>query len=431
MADTAHKDSQYMEEHHDSESELTAKVDRLARYVRDASHMIAFTGAGISTSAGIPDFRGPDGKWTCQAQGRIGPQGKSTLCALPTPTHMSLVALQQHGILKHLVSQNCDGLHRRSGFPTAALSELHGNGNVEECEDCGQQYYRDAKCRRAGGRGRDHATGRRCVREGCGGRLLEWTIDFGQDLPMAPLEAAQHHASRADLCLAMGSSLTVTPAAGIPEAVGRRRKDRLVIVNLQETPLTGVADFQIFARTDVVMQMLMQRLGLAVPPFKLRRRVELSATPQAPQASGAAPGATLDVRARGVDLEDPSLPVSILRSVVATSDAVAHAPRLQAEDDGAGAHTMRLPASDAPQKQLTLSFPGHYSEPPVTVPVAPLLAAGRVCLDLEYDPAVGAWAMTRCDEGAAGDAAVVQASRPRDNRFGVSHREYVNQGKKK
>ena len=68
----------------------------------------------------------------------------------------------------------------------------------------------------------------------------------------------------------------------------------------------------------------------------------------------------------------------------------------------------------------------------MTVPVAPLLAAGRVCLDLEYDPAVGVWAMTRCDEGATGDAAVVhEASRPRDNRFGMSHREYVNHGKKK
>ena len=208
MAHTAHTDAETLRERYDSEANLSAKVDLLAKYVLGAKHFVAYTGAGVSTSAGLPDFRGPDGVWTRAAQGRERPQGTSPLCALPTPTHMALVALQQHGTLKHLVSTNCDGLHRRSGFPSAALSELHGCGNVEECEDCGQQYYRDMKCRRAS-KGRDHATGRRCSRDDCKGRLLEWTIDFGQSLPEAPLESAFDHASRADLCLALGSSLTV------------------------------------------------------------------------------------------------------------------------------------------------------------------------------------------------------------------------------
>ena len=88
------------------------------------------------------------------------------------------------------------------------ISELHGNSNIEECESCGQQYFRDMACHRQNS-SRDHGTGRGCVREGCGGRLLEYTIDFGQQLPRVPLKTAYKQARKSDLCLALGSSLTV------------------------------------------------------------------------------------------------------------------------------------------------------------------------------------------------------------------------------
>ena len=89
----------------------------LANQIKNGKHFIAFTGAGVSTSAGIPDFRGPEGAWTARAQGRqLDFKATTTLQAIPTPTHMALVELQNRGLLKYLVSQNCDGLHRRSGI---------------------------------------------------------------------------------------------------------------------------------------------------------------------------------------------------------------------------------------------------------------------------------------------------------------------------
>ncbi len=96
---------------------LDLKARQLANLIRQSKHFIVFTGAGISTSAGIPDFRGPEGAWTLQAQGRQRTTAAvSTLQAMPTLTHMALVELQNRGSMAYLVSQNCDGLHRRSGI---------------------------------------------------------------------------------------------------------------------------------------------------------------------------------------------------------------------------------------------------------------------------------------------------------------------------
>jgi len=101
----------------EASDDLGLKAKQLADLIRQSKHFIVFTGAGISTSAGIPDFRGPEGAWTLQAQGRQRTTAAvSTLQAIPTATHMALVELQNQGLMKYLVSQNCDGLHRRSGI---------------------------------------------------------------------------------------------------------------------------------------------------------------------------------------------------------------------------------------------------------------------------------------------------------------------------
>lgn len=129
--------------------------------IRKSNHFISFTGAGISTSTGIPDFRsgkdtvlptGP-GAWEKKALG-LNTQPKlytPTTKAKPSLTHMSLVTLQQYGVLKYLVSQNTDGLHLRSGFPTDFLSELHGNINLEKCGGCDAKFLRDYRTRSAKG----------------------------------------------------------------------------------------------------------------------------------------------------------------------------------------------------------------------------------------------------------------------------------------
>merc|ERR1719428_2022393 len=165
---------------------LQRKLRELEQLVRGSKHIVVFTGAGISTSAGIPDFRGPTGVWTRKAQGLSPIAGTSTVKALPTKTHMGIVELHRRGILRYVISQNCDGLHRRSGLPASAISELHGNSNIEICESCGRRFFRDFKAVRRT-RTFDHFTGRFCS---CDGRLLESTIDFGQHLPRVPLEKA-------------------------------------------------------------------------------------------------------------------------------------------------------------------------------------------------------------------------------------------------
>ncbi|KAG7145215.1 NAD-dependent protein deacetylase SRT1 like [Verticillium longisporum] len=164
---------------------IDRKAETLVGHIRKAKHIIAFTGAGVSTSAGIPDFRGPDGAWTLRAQGRER-TGKTTntLQAIPTHTHMALVELQNQGILKYLVSQNCDGLHRRSGILPDRISELHGNSNLEYCRDCGKEYLRDFRAVSTYEKSiRDHRTGRRCA--SCHGVLLDTIINFGETLSAA------------------------------------------------------------------------------------------------------------------------------------------------------------------------------------------------------------------------------------------------------
>jgi len=132
-----------LQEHHDTAEVLDAKVNEIAGLIRQARHLIVFTGAGISTSAKIPDFRGPEGVWTRQAQGRPSPASIPLSAAVPTLTHMALVGLAERGIVKHVVSQNVDGLHRRSGLRAALLSELHGNCYLETCWQCKKEFLRD------------------------------------------------------------------------------------------------------------------------------------------------------------------------------------------------------------------------------------------------------------------------------------------------
>ena len=115
MANTASKIAEV--EHQEAPAAVDKKAQALADRIRTSKHLVVFTGAGVSTSAGIADFRGPEGAWTLMAQGREHDlRSVDTLQAIPTPTHMALVELQNRGLLKYLISQNCDGLHRRSGI---------------------------------------------------------------------------------------------------------------------------------------------------------------------------------------------------------------------------------------------------------------------------------------------------------------------------
>jgi len=223
MAYTAHKDPEQLKERYDSEEELYKKATELVKLIKKSKYFIIFTGAGVSTSAGIPDFRGPEGVWTLQATGGKRTQSTTpTLKALPTLTHMSIVELQKHNICKYLVSQNCDGLHRRSGVAPTHISELHGNSNIEQCVNCGKEYLRDFDASASYQCSvHDHRTGRTCVL--CGGILVDSIINFGEMLPQDSIQEAFEKAQIADLCLVLGSSLTVSPACDIPKTVGEKK----------------------------------------------------------------------------------------------------------------------------------------------------------------------------------------------------------------
>lgn len=418
MASTAHNDPEMMEERSDSAEVVAEKVAKLAEMIRKSNHFVAFTGAGISTSAGIPDFRGPNGKWTRQAQGLAPVTGVTAVKALPTATHMSLVELQKQGKLKYVISQNCDGLHRQSGLPAAAISELHGNGKMEICEDCGERYFRDFKCDRMEKRF-DHFTGRFCR---CKGRLLNSTIDFGQNLEPGPIEMATEQSAKADLHLALGSSLTVTPACDMPKMTAKKRDGALVICNRQKTPLTDLAAFQIYADTDTVMKMVMEHLGMEVPPFRLTRRILVGLKRN---------GTKSQVFARAVDVHDPSLEIGILRVVDWDNSGVPHAATEETEALVAakhGAHYRDIAGLDLKNLKLTLHFVGNYQEPPLELSVGPdFCSVHAMDFMVEFDPRQQSW--TQLGQTPVKDTTCLEPlPRKHDNRYGRDHREYCING---
>ena len=134
------------------------------------------------------------------------------------------------GFVKHLVSTNCDGLHRRSGVSEDDISELHGNCYLEICEKCKTEYLRDFMVRKDP---ISHKTGRMCSEKNCDGFLLGTTVAFGESLPEKELQKGIDHSSIADLALVLGTSMRVTPACELPVL---NKKGNLVIVNLQITP---------------------------------------------------------------------------------------------------------------------------------------------------------------------------------------------------
>ena len=210
----------------DTDEELEKKIDLLAKWVKESKHCVMFTGAGISTSTGIPDFRsgmntvlktGP-GVWELQAKGvsrKPGAALPNMLKAIPSLSHMAIVQMHKEGMVKFTVSQNVDGLHLRSGIPGNELAELHGNTNLEKCTTCGAKYLRDFNVRTARWV-HDHKTGRFCDNPKCHGPLVDSIINFGESLPSYELEESYRQAKKSDLIIVLGSSLRFNPAADIP-----------------------------------------------------------------------------------------------------------------------------------------------------------------------------------------------------------------------
>ena len=225
-------------------NELDSRIQTLAQWVYEAKYPVFFTGAGISTESGIPDFRGPDGVWTRRDKGLSPkPMSRSWDAIEPNSGHLAIVAFQKLGRLKFLISQNVDNLHLKSGISPDLLAELHGNRTKLRCARCGETVDRSE--------GQKHT--------GCGGELVSSVVDFGQSLPEKDLMLSYAHSRKSDLFVVVGSSLVVTPAADMPKEA-LRAGAKLVIINQGETPFDAVAHLRFHESIGEVLPGTVKRL---------------------------------------------------------------------------------------------------------------------------------------------------------------------------
>jgi len=233
--------------------DLDSAIARLADMVDEASAIVPFTGAGISTECGIPDFRSPGGIWTknrpipfdefLASQEARNESWRRRFAmqdqfgdARPGRGHRALASLYRAGKVPAVVTQNIDNLHQASGIAPEHVVELHGNTTYALCLDCSERYELPWV------RGRmDAANGCAPDCPGCGGFIKTATISFGQAMPDAAMRRAQDLAQSCDLFLAIGSSLVVWPAAGFP-LMAKRNGARLVIINREPTEFDDIAD---------------------------------------------------------------------------------------------------------------------------------------------------------------------------------------------
>jgi len=527
MAYTARSEAE-VKEFYDEPAAIKQKAKKLVELIKKSKHMMAFTGAGISTACGIADYRSGintklqtgAGKWARQAaseQGKADPSAAtkkkktSTFKAVPSPSHMALIALARAGYLKRLVSQNTDGLHRRSGFPIELLSELHGNSTLEDCATCGRVHMRDYQTRnRRGGAsiaklryvcdeikkamadtnissflttddvekmtieissamefirssreritrlnqkklmqqisgdsttvsdvanevkekrlqlektweavldsiGRKlpryhHFTGRFCAMKGCGGPLQDTIINFGESLPVETLSKAEEESTKCDLYLVLGSSCTVTPAANMPESVGKKwskekkagatePEHNLAICNIQKTPLHGVCSLPIHCKIDDLMIEVMREMKLEIPKWYLRRLLKVKVA-----------RVNNDNQRRLVlsGVETDGIVATLFKSVVLKSNGERIRKTINNKETVDGEFNFIVPlwsamdaaaADDVKENEglsVELEFMGNYEEPKLVIALNSYLddfveMDGEMVIQMSLDPVTKVW----------------------------------------
>jgi NAD-dependent SIR2 family protein deacetylase len=239
-------------------------IETVAQWLLECEHIVAFTGAGISTKSGIPDFRGPDGVWTRRDAGLPAPQWRVRPDQVkPNPSHLALVDLQQLGKLRLLITQNADNLHRESGLHSDLIAELHGNGKLMRCLRCDRLYSRQEVGWDTRRWGPGYRTQKAIIGQpacpACKGRLISAVVNFGDPLPEKELTLADHHARQCDLMLVLGSSLVVNPAASLV-GVALRYRARVVLVNEGVTPYDKAVMLRVWTGIGDVIPPAVERL---------------------------------------------------------------------------------------------------------------------------------------------------------------------------
>ncbi len=244
--------------------DLEEKIELAAKWIAENEKIVVFTGAGISTESGLPDFRGPDGVWTRRDKGLPPPKGPRDWSSVdPNRAHMAVVELQNINKLKFLISQNVDNLHLKSGIKSELLAELHGNTILMKCLKCGvkmtfEEAGWDKKKWGPGYRtSRVHKDQPSCPE--CGGRIMSSIVNFGDPLPEEDLYKSIQHSNDCDVFLVIGSSLTVTPAANMP-GYALKSGAKLIIINKQETPYDDLAHIKIEEGAGDVMSAILKKV---------------------------------------------------------------------------------------------------------------------------------------------------------------------------
>ena len=248
-------------------TDLRSGVERLGDMIAGASTIVPFTGAGISTECGIPDFRSPGGLWTRnrpipfdefvasrdardESWRRRFAMEDCFRAARPGRGHLALASLYRSGKAPGVVTQNIDNLHQASGIKPADVIELHGNTTYAHCLDCSSRYELGwVRTKMDAGNG--------CAPDcpDCGGFIKTATISFGQAMPDAAMQRASDLSQACDLFLAIGSSLSVMPAAGFP-LMAKRHGARLVIINREATEFDVIADLVVRQDIGTVLEPL-------------------------------------------------------------------------------------------------------------------------------------------------------------------------------
>jgi NAD-dependent deacetylase len=228
-------------------------LQEFAHEIRTRRAIVFFTGAGVSTDSGVPDFRSPGGIWTKyspvyfdefvsskEARVRYWAMKREThelyKNVQPNIGHHSIASFEQRGQLLGLITQNVDGLHAIAGVSPEKMVELHGTDRKVTCLDCGKEFDPEPIYARL----KEDVIPSPC--DSCGGLLKPATISFGQPMPQAAMKRAQQWSEAADVFIVVGSSLLVQPAASFP-VIAKQNGALLAIVNRESTPLDALADY--------------------------------------------------------------------------------------------------------------------------------------------------------------------------------------------
>ena len=245
---------------------IIQKVRLLADRIRNSKNVVMHTGAGISTSAGINDFRGPNGVWTTSRKRKRNPNSKENAItfesAIPTITHMVIKAMHDKRYVKYIISQNVDNLHLRSGLPRSALSELHGNVFMEWCQTCKREYERETETETVGFTPGE----RKC--ESCDDHLRDKALDWEDALPEMDLEKAKEASAKADFAIIIGTSCQMEPAGTLPFHGGGSTRRGVAIINFSRTKFDHRIGLRIRSDCDTVFALLAMELGLELDLFR-------------------------------------------------------------------------------------------------------------------------------------------------------------------